>query len=63
MGGAVITESIFAWPGVGRQLVAAVLSRDYPVVEAIVFLVAMLVIVLNLAADALYQMIDPRVRQ
>ena len=62
MGGAVITESIFAWPGVGRQLVAAVLSRDYPVVEAIVFLVAMLVIVLNLTADALYQMIDPRVR-
>jgi ABC-type dipeptide/oligopeptide/nickel transport system permease component len=62
MGGAVITESIFAWPGVGRQLISAVLARDYPVVEAIVFVVAIFVIAINLAADLLYRMIDPRLR-
>lgn len=63
MGGAVITESIFAWPGVGRQLIAAILSRDYPVVEAIVFLIAILVIIINLGADIVYQLIDPRLRR
>ncbi len=63
MGGAVITETIFAWPGVGRQLVAGVLSRDYAVVEAIVFLIAIFVIAINLAADIAYQLIDPRVRR
>jgi peptide/nickel transport system permease protein len=63
IGGAVITESIFAWPGVGRQLVAAVLARDYPVVQAIVFFVAVFVIAINLLADLIYRSIDPRLRQ
>lgn len=62
MGGAVITESIFAWPGVGRQLIGAVLARDYPVVQAIVFLVAVFVIVINLSAELLYRLVDPRLR-
>lgn len=62
MGGAVITESVFAWPGVGRQLVSAILARDYPVVEAIVFLVAIFVIVINLSADIVYRLIDPRIQ-
>lgn len=62
MGGAVITESVFAWPGVGRQLVSAVLSRDYPVVEAAVFLIAALVMIINFAADVTYRFIDPRIR-
>lgn len=61
MGGAVITESIFAWPGIGRQLVAAVLARDFPVVQAIVFLVAMFVILINVSAEAIYRLVDPRV--
>jgi peptide/nickel transport system permease protein len=62
MGGAVITESIFAWPGVGRQLVTAVLQRDYPVAQAIVFLVAIFVLVINRASDLVVRVIDPRVR-
>jgi peptide/nickel transport system permease protein len=61
-GGAVITETIFAWPGVGRQLVQAGFARDYPVVQAIVFLVALQVFLVNRLADLLYRLSDPRVR-
>lgn len=62
IGGAVITESIFAWPGIGRQLVKAVLGRDYPVVQATVFLIAILVVVINMTMDVMYRRLDPRVR-
>lgn len=60
VGGAVVTEAVFAWPGIGRQLTTSVLSRDYPVVQAIVFLIAILVVALNLIADILYRVLDPR---
>ncbi len=62
LGGAVITETIFAWPGVGRFLVQALLNRDFPVVLVGVFLTAVLYSVLNLAADLTYAWLNPRIR-
>ncbi|MGC9530427.1 MAG: ABC transporter permease [Candidatus Bipolaricaulaceae bacterium] len=62
VGGAVITETVFAWPGMGRLLVDAVTQRDYPVVQGIVLILASLVLVANLLADVVYAYIDPRIR-
>lgn len=62
LGGAVITETIFAWPGVGRFLVQALLNRDFPVVLVGVFLTAVLYSALNLLADLAYAWLNPRIR-
>lgn len=62
LGGAVITETIFAWPGVGRLLVQALLNRDFPVVLVGVFLTAVLYSGLNLLADMAYAWLNPRIR-
>lgn len=62
LGGSVITETVFAWPGLGRLLVQAVYARDYPVVEAGVFVVAILLIVANTLVDVSYTLLNPRVR-
>ncbi|MGQ9854267.1 MAG: ABC transporter permease [Candidatus Oleimicrobiaceae bacterium] len=61
-GGAVITETVFAWPGMGRLLVNAVMERDYPVVQGIVLLIALLTVLANLVVDFAYTLIDPRIR-
>jgi peptide/nickel transport system permease protein len=62
LGGAVITETIFAWPGVGRLSVQAIANRDYPVVQAAVFVLATTFILVNLAVDIIYTYLDPRIR-
>ncbi|MDI6754021.1 MAG: ABC transporter permease [Thermodesulfobacteriota bacterium] len=62
LGGAVLTEIVFAWPGVGRLLVEAILARDYPVVQGVVLLVATMFIFVNLVVDILYAYLDPRIR-
>ena len=62
LGGSVITETIFAWPGVGRLSVQAIYNRDYPVVQAAVFLLAATFIVVNLLVDVVYTYLDPRIR-
>jgi ABC-type dipeptide/oligopeptide/nickel transport system permease component len=62
LGGAVVTETIFAWPGVGRLSVQAIYSRDFPVVQAAVFVLAFLFVVVNMAVDLLYAWLDPRIR-
>ena len=62
VGGSVITEMVFAWPGLGRLLVSSVYARDYPVVEAGVFVVALLLIVVNTLVDLSYSLLNPRVR-
>jgi peptide/nickel transport system permease protein len=62
LGGSVITETIFAWPGVGRLSVQAIYNRDYPVVQAAVFLLATTFVVVNLFVDVLYTYLDPRIR-
>jgi len=62
LGGAVVTETVFAWPGLGRLAVESIRMGDYPVVQAIVVIFAMCVVLGNLAADILAALIDPRIR-
>ena len=60
--GAVITETIFAWPGVGRLLVMSIGFRDYPMVQGCILLIAVTYVAVNLAVDAIYLVLDPRIR-
>jgi peptide/nickel transport system permease protein len=62
LGGAIITETVFAWPGVGRWLLLAVQARDFRAVQGGVLLLATVFIVINLLADVLYAWLDPRIR-
>jgi peptide/nickel transport system permease protein/oligopeptide transport system permease protein len=62
LGGAVLTEMVFAWPGIGRLLVEAILARDYPVVQGVVLVVAAMFILVNLVVDIIYAYLDPRIR-
>jgi peptide/nickel transport system permease protein len=62
LGGAVLTESVFGWPGIGRLLVDSIFSRDLPMVQGIVFTYAVMFIVVNIITDLLYTVVDPRVR-
>ena len=62
LGGALITEQIFAWPGVGQLAVNAIVNRDYPVLQGVILTVAVLVTLVNLLVDALYVVLDPRIR-
>jgi peptide/nickel transport system permease protein len=60
--GAVIVESVFAWPGLGRLMVDSVENRDYPVLQAGVFIIGVLVVLINFIVDLLYQVVDPRLK-
>jgi len=62
LGGAVVIETIFTWPGVGLFTIQAIMNRDYPVVQASVFILATAVVLINLAVDLLYVWLDPRIR-
>jgi peptide/nickel transport system permease protein len=62
LGGAVITESVFSWPGVGRLIRDSIGNRDYAVVQACLLLLVMLFVVINLMTDVAYGMLDPRIR-
>ena len=62
MGGVIVTETVFAWPGVGRLAIQAIYARDYPVVQAVVFFFALIFVLSNLVADLLHVFLDPRVR-
>ena len=62
MGGAVITENIFSWPGIGKLVVSAIYGRDFPLVQAIILFVATFFVSINLLVDILYTLIDPRVK-
>jgi peptide/nickel transport system permease protein/oligopeptide transport system permease protein len=62
IGGAVLTETVFSWPGVGRLLVDSIFSRDYPVVQGVVLMLAFGFILVNLLVDLLYAYVDPRIR-
>ena len=62
LGGSVITETIFAWPGVGRLSVQAIFNRDYPVVQSAVFLLASTFVIVNFLVDIVYTYLDPRIR-
>jgi peptide/nickel transport system permease protein len=60
-GGTIITESMFALPGMGRMLLQAVNERDYPLVQGVVLFIAVVIVLLNIAVDILYTFIDPRI--
>jgi len=60
--GSIVVETVFGWPGIGRLLVSAVTSRDFAVVQAILIMVAVTMILANLAVDVVYTLIDPRMR-
>ena len=62
LSGAILTETIFSWPGVGNWLIHGVLSRDYPVVQGGILLIATIVITVNLVVDLLYGVVNPRIR-
>jgi ABC-type dipeptide/oligopeptide/nickel transport system permease component len=62
LGGAVITETIFSVPGMGRLLVDAIFSRDYPIIQAVVLMTGLAVVLANLLVDIAYAYLDPRIR-
>ncbi|VTP78047.1 dipeptide transporter permease DppB [Proteus vulgaris] len=62
LAGAILTETIFSWPGLGRWLIDALQRRDYPVVQGGVLLIATMIIFVNLLVDVLYGIVDPRIR-
>ena len=62
LGGAVLTETVFAWPGVGTLMVQGILARDFPLVQVCVLVVALSFVVINLIVDLLYAWLDPRIR-
>lgn len=62
LGGVVITETVFAWPGIGKLTVDAIFARDYPIVQGAVLMTATLFVFINLGTDLLYRVLDPRVR-
>ena len=62
LGGVVITETVFSWPGIGKMTVDAIFARDYPLVQGAVLITATLFVLINLATDLFYTALDPRVR-
>ena len=62
LGGAVLTETVFAWPGVGTLMVQGILARDFPLVQGCVLVVALSFVLINLVVDLLYAWLDPRIR-
>jgi peptide/nickel transport system permease protein len=62
IGGAVVTESIYTIPGLGKLVVDAVLGRDYPTIQAVILLFSFVYVLINLAVDIIYTLLDPRIR-
>ena len=62
IGGAVVTEQIFAWPGIGSLMITAITSRDYPVIMGVAVLICVVVLVVNLILDLIYAALDPRIK-
>jgi dipeptide transport system permease protein len=62
MAGAILTETIFAWPGIGKWMVDSISRRDYPAVQGGLILIAIIVMVVNLTVDMLYGLVNPKIR-
>jgi len=62
LSGAILTETVFSWPGIGRWLVEAIFARDYPIVQGVTLFIAVIFVVVNLLVDVLYAFVDPRIR-
>ena len=63
MAGAILTETIFAWPGIGKWMVESINRRDYPVIQGGILMIATLIIFVNLLVDVLYGIVNPRIRK
>jgi peptide/nickel transport system permease protein len=62
LGGTVLTETVFGWPGIGRLLVDSIFARDFPVIQGVVFTFAVMFVLVNIVTDLLYTVVDPRIR-
>src|SRR5690606_5020140 len=62
LGGAIVTETVFAWPGMGQLVVQAIAHRDFPLVQAALIIIALMFVLVNLVVDVLYAVVDPRIR-
>ncbi len=62
MGGAVLTETVFAWPGIGKYTVEAIMKSDFPIIQGVVLLVAFIFVMMNLIVDIIYAFLDPRIK-
>jgi peptide/nickel transport system permease protein len=62
LGGAILTETIFGWPGIGRYLYDAIGYRDYPVIQSGILIIAAIFVFINLIVDLLYALVDPRIK-
>jgi ABC-type dipeptide/oligopeptide/nickel transport system permease component len=62
LGGAVVTETVFAWPGVGRLMMKAVINRDFPIIQGVVIILSVMYITANLIVDILYAWLNPKIR-
>lgn len=62
LSGAILTETVFSWPGVGRWLVDAIYARDYPIIQGVTLFIAIIFVVVNLIVDLLYGLVDPRIK-
>ena len=62
LGGSIVTETVFSWPGLGRYVVTAIYDRDYTVIQGAVLIYAFVIVMINLCVDLLYSYIDPRVK-
>ncbi len=63
LSGAIVTETVFSWPGIGRLLIRSVMTRDYPLLSGTVLVIALVYVVVNLVTDVLYYVVDPRIRK
>jgi peptide/nickel transport system permease protein len=61
--GAILVETVFAWPGLGNLFIVSITNRDYPVLQGILLVSAFMVVLVNLATDLLYAFLDPRIRR
>ena len=61
LAGAVLTETIFSWPGIGKWVYDSILGRDYPIVQGVTLLIAIIFLVVNLLVDISYALLDPRI--
>jgi peptide/nickel transport system permease protein len=62
LGGAILTEAVFSWPGLGTLIVSSISSRDYPLIQGIILIIAFIFVIVNILVDILYSIIDPRIR-
>ena len=62
LGGSVLTETVFSWPGIGAYTVQCILKSDFPVVQGVVMLIATIFVLMNLLVDVIYAFLDPRIK-